>query len=99
MERFCLVRFSRKTGKIDTSMYGYSSALMQMWALNNGKKSKDMILFSLEDGKIKKYYEGVQATGSSWPKEVPVTHDNIRDYCPGMLEAVRAEWEAEHQYE
>lgn len=47
-----LFRFSKKTGSIDTTMTGYGSALMQMWALNNTPKTKACIICEQDSGKI-----------------------------------------------
>lgn len=49
-EKF-LVRVSKKTGKIDTCLSGYSTALLKLWALQNTTKTKDTYIF-LESGEI-----------------------------------------------
>ena len=77
-----LVRFSRKTGKIDTSLEALGNALLRMWALQNTTKGKDTIIFDKETGEIVEYLEG---TGD-FPK---ITKGgNIREYCEGLLEAI-----------
>jgi hypothetical protein len=50
MDVHVLFRFSKKTGKIDTTMTGVTSALMKMWALQNTTKSKQTIIFNRETG-------------------------------------------------
>ena len=57
MKTFYLVRFNRKTGKIDTTMTAYGKALLNYWALQNTTKTKDTIVFD-EDGYVTAYYEG-----------------------------------------
>lgn len=49
-EKF-LVRVSKKTGKIDICLSGYSTALLKLWALQNTTKTKDTYIF-LESGEI-----------------------------------------------
>ena len=39
-----LIRFSKKTGKIDMTMTGMGSAMMQLWALKNTTKSKVTVI-------------------------------------------------------
>lgn len=50
MDVHVLFRFSKKTGRIDTTMTGVTSALMQMWALQNTTKSKMTLIFNRETG-------------------------------------------------
>lgn len=52
MEVYILFRVSKKTGKVDTQMTGITSALMQMWALNNTPKTKICMIFERESGKL-----------------------------------------------
>ena len=47
-----LFRFSKKTGKIDTTMTGMGSALMQMWALQNTTKTKGCFICERDTGKV-----------------------------------------------
>lgn len=83
MKKFYLVRFAKKTGKIDTTMEAYGTGLMAMWALQHTTKTKDTIIFD-EDGNVKYYYEG---TGD-FPK-ITKNEGHINDYCEGLLEAVK----------
>jgi len=50
MDVHVLFRCSKKTGKIDTTMTGITTGLMQMWALNNTTKSKRTLIFNRETG-------------------------------------------------
>ena len=47
-----LFRYSKKTGKIDTTMTGIGSALMKMWALQNTTKTKGCMIFNRETGQL-----------------------------------------------
>lgn len=50
MDVHVLFRFSKKTGRIDTTMTGVTSGLMMMWAMNNTTKSKMTLIFNRETG-------------------------------------------------
>ena len=47
-----LFRFSQKTGKIDTTMTSFGSAMLQMWALNNTTKTKGCIVVERDSGEV-----------------------------------------------
>ena len=47
-----LFRFSKKTGKIDTTMTSLGSAQMQLWALNNTTPSKATMIIDQETGEV-----------------------------------------------
>lgn len=84
LEVYYLVRFNRKSGKIDTTLEATGSAMLKMWGLHNTTKSKDTIVFNKETGEIVAYYEG---TGD-FPK-IHKEAGNIEDYCSGLLEAIK----------
>ena len=79
-----LVRFSRKSGKIDTTLNALGNALLQLWALQNTTKTKDTIIFD-EDGLVLMYVEGREG----FPKVTKGGNEHIDKYCKGLLEAVR----------
>lgn len=85
LRKYYLVRFSRKTGKIDTSLEALGSAQLKWWGLTNTTKTKDTIVFDKETGEIAAYYEG---TGD-FPK-IYEDGGNIEDYCEGLLEAINS---------
>ena len=87
LKTYCLVRFTRKSGKIDTTLEGLGSGMLRMWALQNTTKTKDTIIFEKDTGIVCWYYEG---TGD-FPKIDEEDLGHIDDYCPGMLAAVHAE--------
>lgn len=84
LDEYCLVRFSKKTGKIDTTLEAMGCAMLKMWALRNCTKTKDIIVFHKKTGNCIIYLEG---TGE-FPKIFEEELGNIESYCPGMLEAV-----------
>ena len=51
LEVCVLFRFSKKSGKVDQTMTGMGSAVMQMWALNNTPKTKSCLIFERNSGK------------------------------------------------
>lgn len=85
LDTFCLVRFSKKTGKIDTTLEAMGNALLKLWALNNCLKTKDVIIFHKGTGNVVLYVEG---TGD-FPKTFKEELGNIESYCPGLLEAMQ----------
>lgn len=87
LKTYCLVRFARKSGKIDMTLEGLGSGMLRMWALQNTTKSKDTIIFEKDTGKVCWYYEG---TGD-FPKIDEEDLGHIDDYCTGMLKAIQAE--------
>ena len=93
LKRHFLVRFNRRTGKIDTSMNSWGHALLDLWALQNTTaKSKDTIVFD-EDGWVRTYYEG---TGdfpevTDYHKRAEKVH--IDKFCKGLLEACLEGWD------
>lgn len=49
LHNYGLVRFSKKTGKIDTSMTAIGKGLIQLWALQNTTKTKACFVLDLTD--------------------------------------------------
>lgn len=89
LRTYYCVRFSRKTGKIDTTLSGVGRGMIQMWALQNTTaKTKDTIIFD-EYGWVHSYYEGTgdfpKITKYGEGTEEGVHH--IDEFCEGLLEA------------
>lgn len=84
LDTYCLVRFSKRTGKIDTTLEAMGSGLLRMWSLHNCPKTKDIIIFHKATGNCIMYVEG---TGD-FPKIFDEELGNIKSYCPVLLEAV-----------
>ena len=87
LKTYCLVRFARKSGKIDMTLEGLGSGMLRLWALQNTAKTKDTIIFEKDTGNVCWYYEGT----SGFPKIDDTDLGHIDDYCPGMLVAVQSE--------
>ena len=79
-----LVRFSRRSGKIDTTIEGLGTGVLRLWALQNTTKTKDTIIFDKEEGDVLWYYTGTE----DFPEIESEDLGNIEDYCPGMLLAL-----------
>jgi hypothetical protein len=87
-EEYCLVRFSRKTGKIDTTLEANGCAQLKVWALRNCPKTKDIIIFHKATGNLELYAEGVEY--DKIPNTFTEELGNIESYCPGLLCAVNS---------
>ena len=85
--RYFLVRFARKSGKIDTTLEaGYGPAMLKLWALEHTTKTKDTIVFD-SDGTVLAYYEGAVC----FPTVAKDFEPSIEAYCPGLLNACLAD--------
>lgn len=84
---FGLVRFSSKTGKVDTCINSMGTAMLSLWALQKTTKSKTTLIFDLEDGKVIEEYRG---SADGFPK----VNKDIADWVidTPVLEAVRADY-------
>ena len=60
-----LLRFSKKTGKIDTTMTGLGSAMMELWALQNTTKTKGTLIIERDTGNV---VFSAMGTADGWPK-------------------------------
>lgn len=58
LHNYGLVRFSKKTGKIDTTMTAIGKGLIQLWALQNTTKTKACVIIDLTDRAIYAEYIG-----------------------------------------
>ena len=81
LETFTLIRFSRRSGKVDTTLEGLGNAALRLWALQNTTKTKDTIIFNKATGEVVYYFEGTEG----YPKMFDQGLGNIDDYCPGLL--------------
>jgi len=87
LKTYCLIRFNRKSGKIDTTLEAIGSGMLRLWALQNTTKTKDTIICEKDTGRVCWYYEG---TGD-FPKIEEEDLGHIDDYCPGMLKVLQAD--------
>ena len=88
IKTYCLLRFARKSGKIDMALEGMGSGMLRLWALQNTTKTKDTIIFEKDTGKVCWYYTG---TTDGFPEIEDENLGHIDDYCTGMLKVVQAE--------
>lgn len=58
LHKYGLTRFSKKTGKIDTTMTALGKGLIQLWALQNTSKTKACVIIDLTEEKIIAEYVG-----------------------------------------
>ena len=49
LHNFGLVRFSKKTGKIDAAITGIGSGMIKMWALQNTPKAKVSVIVDIDE--------------------------------------------------
>lgn len=86
LSNFTLVRFNRKTGRIDKTLTGIGFAMLQLWGLQNTTKTKDSILFETNTGLLITYFTG---SASGMPKvDYGMDNENVEKYCPGLVEAM-----------
>jgi len=58
LHNYGLIRFSKKTGKIDTTMTALGKGLIQLWALQNTTKTKACVIVDIDDRKVISEYVG-----------------------------------------
>ena len=88
LDKHYLVRFARKSGKINLILEAMGSAQLRFVALTKTTKTLDCIVFNSVTGKVVFYTEYDK---SGFPK---VTNDglgHIDDYCPGLLAELQKE--------
>ena len=73
LHNYGLVRFSKKTGKIDTSMTALGKGLIQLWALQNTTKTKATVIIDIDERSIVSEYIG---TADGFPK----IHENPDEF-------------------
>lgn len=61
LHNYGLVRFSKKTGKIDTTMTAIGSGLIRLWALQNTTKTKACVIADIDERKVVYEYIGTAA--------------------------------------
>ena len=76
-----LVRFSKKTGKIDMTMTGIGSGLLKAWALQNTSKTKATVVVDIDKRCTLQEYIG---TEDGFP-EIHKTPDEFEFHTPDEL--------------
>lgn len=82
LEKYILIRYTRRTGTIDTVLEAHGTAGLQLWAVNNTTRSKDCFVFEYETGKVIYLIKGMP---NGCPKVEDTGLGNIDNYCPGLL--------------
>ena len=59
LHNYGLVRFTKRTGKIDTTMTAVGKGLIQLWALQNTTKTKASVIIDLTERTVYAEYEGM----------------------------------------
>ena len=85
LQKHILVRYSKKTGKIDTTMEGLGNAMMRLWAMNNTTSSKEVLIFNKETGEVVFHTIGKK---NDFPTIEDKDLGHINEYCEGLLEAL-----------
>ena len=80
-----LVKFARKSGKVDVVMEGLGFALLHIWAYQNCTKTKDVAIWCKDTGEVLFYLEG---RPDGMPEDSGFKPDNmhITDLCPALAE-------------
>ncbi len=58
LHNYGLIRFSKKTGKVDTSMTAIGKGVIQLWALQNTTKTKACVIVDIDERRIVSEYVG-----------------------------------------
>ena len=58
LHNYGLIRFSKKTGKIDTTMTALGRGMIQLWALQNTTKTKATVIVDIDEREVFAEYVG-----------------------------------------
>lgn len=64
-QKYCLLRYSQKTGKVDTCITGISAAPLEFRALNSTTRTKKTVIVDLDAEEIVFTATG---TANGWPE-------------------------------
>lgn len=68
LHNYGLVRFSKRTGKIDMTMTALGKGLIQLWALQNTTKTKACVIVDIDERKVVSEYVGTTDGFPKWRK-------------------------------
>jgi len=60
LHNYGLIRFSKKTGKIDTTMTALGKGMIQLWALQNTTKTKACVIVDIGERRTIAEYIGTE---------------------------------------
>ena len=86
-EEYCLVKFHKKTGKIDTTLEAVDCELLKNWAIKATPKTKESIIFHKSTGEIICYISGTPNGEELYYMEYGT---NIETFCPGILSVINS---------
>lgn len=72
LHNFGLVRFSKQTGEIDTTMTALGKGLIQYWALQNTNKTQACVIIDINEKKVVSEFVG---TADGFPEIRKNTND------------------------
>ena len=85
LHNYGLIRFSKKTGKIDTTMTAIGRGMVQLWALQNTSKTKACVIVDIDERQVFAEYIG---TADGFPE---IRKDDFEYELPEELWAIFAE--------
>lgn len=88
LHNFGLVRFSKRTGKIDTTLTAIGCALLKLWALQNTSKTKACVLFDLDEREAVTEFEG---TVEGFPEVRENPGDFIFEFPEELIDFISAQ--------
>lgn len=60
LHKYGLIRFNKKTGKIDTTMTALGRGMIQLWALQNTTETKATVIVDIDERKAFAEYIGTE---------------------------------------
>lgn len=60
LHKYGLIRFNKRTGKIDTTMTALGRGMIQLWALQNTMESKATVIVDIDERKVFAEYIGTE---------------------------------------
>ena len=60
LHKYGLIRFNKKTGKIDTTMTALGRGMIQLWALQNTMENKATVIVDIDERKAFAEYIGTE---------------------------------------
>ena len=91
LKHHILVRFGKKSGKINKVLEGNGCAMLKLWALQNCTKSSNIVIFEKESGNIIYCCEGNGIGHTPTVIEDKGQFSNIEELAPGLLAVVNTE--------
>ena len=87
LNNYGLIRFSKKTGKIDTTMTAIGKGMLKLWALQNTTKTKACVIVDVDERTTVAEYVG---TDNGFPA-IHKTEEEFEFNLPGELYEIFAE--------